>query len=345
MEIWLWIGFLLFVGGMLWIDLGVLNREAHVIRIREAMIWTTVCAVLAVSFSGVVYYVYETGLFGVGTVSRPAGGATTGSQAAMQFLTGWIIEQSLSLDNVFVIALIFEYFKIPLVHQHRVLFWGIIGALVMRGIMIAAGAALLQTFAWTMYVFGGLLVLTALKMMFAGEGDVDPERNPLVRAARRVFPVTTELHGEKFFVRVGGRLALTPLFLVLLVVESTDVLFAVDSIPAIFAITQEPFLVFTSNIFAILCLRSMYFALAGMMDMFRYLKYSLVFVLAFVGVKMILATAERDHLPFGHHVPIELSLALIATALVLGVGASLVTGRNERRRGKASGVAERGDRP
>lgn len=336
MEIWLWIGFLAFVGGMLWVDLGVINREAHVIRIRDAMLWTSVCAVLAVAFSGAVYYVYEHQLLGFGATSRAAGGAVSGAQAAMQFLTGWIIEQSLSLDNVFVIALIFEYFKIPLLHQHRVLFWGIIGALVMRGVMIAAGAALLQTFAWTMYAFGGLLVFTAVKMMFAGEGDVEPERNPLVRAARRVYPVTTELHGQKFVVRLAGRMTLTPLFLVLLVVESTDVLFAVDSIPAIFAITQDPFLVFTSNIFAILCLRSMYFALAGMMDMFRYLKYSLVFVLAFVGVKMILATAERDRLPFGHHVPIELSLLLIAAALVLGVGASLVTGRRERREKRSS---------
>jgi tellurite resistance protein TerC len=237
-----------------------------------------------------------------------------GRTAALQFLTGYLLEQSLSLDNVFVIALIFAYFRIPLAYQHRVLFWGILGALVMRGVMIALGAALIARFDWVVYVFGGILILTAARMLISGDEEPEPEKNWLIRLARRIYPVTPELHGERFFVDVAGRRAATPLFLVLLMVESSDVLFAVDSIPAIFAVTQDPFLVFTSNVFAILGLRNLYFAIAPLLGKFRYLKTALVFILAFVGVKMLLS----------HTMPIPTlwSLSMIIGILAVGVLAS-----------------------
>jgi tellurite resistance protein TerC len=233
----------------------------------------------------------------------------------VQYLTAWLLEQSLSLDNVFVIALVFSYFGVPLSLQHRVLFWGIVGVLVMRGIMIALGAVLIARFDWIIYVFGGLLLLTAAKLAFAGDNEVDPSRNLFVRFFRRLYPVTEGFRGAKFFVLEEGRRRMTPLFLALIVVESTDLLFAVDSIPAVFAVTQDPFLVFTSNIFAILGLRSLYFTLAGLMEKFRHVKIALVFILAFVGVKMLLS----------HHykLPDLLSLGVIAGALTLGVLASL----------------------
>ena len=233
----------------------------------------------------------------------------------MQYLTGWVLEQSLSLDNVFVIALIFGYFGVPLSQQHRVLFWGIIGVLVMRGIMIGIGAILIAKFDWIIYVFGAILILTAAKLLFAGDHEVDPSKNPLVRLFRRLYPVTDGFRGSKFFVVENGKRAITPLFLALLVVETTDLVFAVDSIPAVFAVTRDPFLVFTSNIFAILGLRSLYFTLAGLMEKFRHVKMALVFILAYVGVKMILS----------HHykIPDLVSLGVIATALTLGVVFSL----------------------
>ncbi|MBI4717200.1 MAG: TerC family protein [Planctomycetes bacterium] len=322
MIVWLWIGFILVILFLLALDLGVFNRKAHVISTREALCWTAVWVSLAMAFTVFVYFAYENHWMGIG---RESAHTEDGKTAALEFLAGYLVEESLSLDNIFVIALIFAYFRVPPQFQHRTLFWGIVGALIMRGAMIGAGTALISRFEWVIYVFGVLLIVTAVKLLLAGDEQVDPERNPLVRLARRFYPVSKEFEGEKFFTRVDGRPAVTPLFLVLLVVESTDVLFAVDSIPAIFAITRDPFLVFTSNVFAILGLRSLYFALAGMMDKFRYLKISLVFVLAFVGVKMLLS----HHYP----IPILVSLAIIAGILSVGVLASVVRAQHVAGRG------------
>jgi tellurite resistance protein TerC len=313
-----WAGFLALIGVLLAFDLGVLRREAHAMRLREALARSAAYISLGLLFNVLVYFLYERNWFGVGLdVGHPLDGGT----AALQFFTGFLLEYSLSLDNVFVIAIIFNYFRVPLAYQHRVLFWGVLGALIMRGIMIALGAALIARFDWIIYVFGGILILTAVRMLFAGHENVDPERNPVVRLARRLYPITPTLQGEHFFVEWNGRRAATPLFLVLLVVESTDVIFAVDSIPAIFAVTRDPFLVFTSNVFAILGLRSLYFAIAPLMDKFRYLKLSLVFVLAFVGVKMILS----------HHEPIptKVSLSVIIGILSVGVLASALAAARE----------------
>ncbi|QDV90656.1 Inner membrane protein alx [Phycisphaerae bacterium RAS2] len=320
MEFWLWGGFVTFVLIMLALDLGVLNRKAHVVATREALIWAGFCVFLALLFNVFLYFAYERNWFDIAT----RGGTLSGKTAAMQFFTGWLIEQSLSLDNIFVIALIFQYFSVPRIHQHRTLFWGIIGALVMRMAMILAGAALIQRFTWTIYVFGILLLYTAVKMYRSQDEAVEPNRNPLVKLARKLYPVTDEFHGEKFFVRVNGRRAITPLFLVLLVIESTDLLFAVDSIPAIFAITKDPFIVFTSNVFAILNLRSLYFVLASMLEKFKYLKPSLVFVLAYVGVKMLVS----HH----YHIPTAFSLAVIIGILAVGIIASVISSKREMSR-------------
>ena len=315
---WFLIGFLVFVLSVLALDLGVFHRHARVVPIREALAWTTVWITLALLFNVLVYLMYERHWLGMGL--QP-GQETTGQTAALKFLTGYIVEESLSLDNVFVIALIFSHFHIPTKYQHRVLFWGILGAIVMRGTMIATGIALIRRFEWIIYVFGVFLVFTAIKMLFVRNETFEPEKNPIFRVARRIYPVTSRIEGEKFFTRLNGRRAITPLFLVLVLVESSDVLFAVDSIPAIFAITQDPFLVFTSNIFAILGLRSMYFLMAGAMEKFRYLKTSLAFVIAFVGVKMLIS----HH----HPIPIALSLSVILGLLGLGIVVSLFTSHRE----------------
>ncbi|MDX2117708.1 MAG: TerC family protein [Planctomycetota bacterium] len=342
MHLWLYAGFVAFVLVMLALDLGVLNRGAHVFSAKRALAFTGVTIVLALAFGGFVYWAYDTDFAGLGTQFRqletPLGGHgaaqepgapidpatpqiqelshSVGRQALTQYITGWLVEYSLSLDNIFVIALIFGFFKVPQAYQHRVLFWGVLGALILRGIMIFAGAALLTRFSWMTYVFGGFLLLTAVKLMLSGEGEVHPDRNWAVRLARKMYPVSRDYEGQNFFTRVDGKRAITPLFLVLLVVETTDVIFAVDSIPAIFGITRDPFLVFTSNVFAILGLRSLYFALAAVMGLFRFLKQSLVFVLAFVGVKMLLASV--------YHIDAILSLAIILGILGVGVVASLV---------------------
>ncbi|MBI5185325.1 MAG: TerC/Alx family metal homeostasis membrane protein [Nitrospinae bacterium] len=319
MAIWLWIGFFCIVLALLALDLGVLNRKAHVVTMGEALAWTAFWVTLALSFNAGVYFLYEHNVLGIG--GQGAGSATQGKQAALDFFTGYLVEKSLSLDNIFVIALIFTYFKVPLLYQHRTLFWGILGALVMRGAMIAAGAVLIKRFEWIVYVFGVFLIMTAAKMLIARHDNLEPGKNPVVRLARRFFAVTPDFEGEKFFSRVDGRRAVTPLFLALLMVESSDVLFAVDSIPAIFAITTDPFLVFTSNIFAILGLRSLYFALAALMEKFRYVRMSLVFLLAFIGVKMLLT----HHL----HISNAASLAVIAGILSVGLLASFMgTGRD-----------------
>jgi tellurite resistance protein TerC len=298
-----WIGFVVVVLALLALDLGVFHRKSKVPSVGEALGWTAFWVSLALAFNVAVYFLYR----------ESAAGA---SQAALQFLTGYIIEKSLSLDNVFVIALIFVHLRIPLEQQHRVLYWGILGALVLRGVMIAAGAYLIQRFSWVVYVFGVLLLVTAVKLLVDRHDNLQLEQSPVVRLARRLFPLSDELHGSRFFVRIEGVWTMTPLFLALLVVEASDVVFAVDSIPAIFAVTRDPFLVFTSNVFAILGLRSLYFALASVMESFRYLKMSLVYILAFVGVKMLLS----------HHYPIPtpISLAVIVGVLAVGIVASIV---------------------
>jgi tellurite resistance protein TerC len=297
-QIWLWIGFNLFVLAMLALDLGVFHRKAHVVTFRESLAWTVVWVALALLFNAGVWHYY-------------------GSQKALQFFTGYLIEKSLSVDNVFVFALLFSYFAVPPVYQHKVLFWGILGALVMRAVMIAAGATLIAKFTWIIYLFGAFLILTGIKMVFKREGEIHPERNPVVRWFKKLMPVTTDYRRDRFFVVENGVRHATPLFVVLLLVEASDLIFAVDSIPAIFAVTTDPFIVYTSNVFAILGLRSLYFALAGVMDKFHYLKIGLGAVLAFVGVKMLLA-----HTPY--KIDTLLSLAVVVSILALSIAASLL---------------------
>ena len=324
---WLYAGFVVLVLVFLALDLGVFHRRAHVVSVKEAATWSAIWTGCALAFTAFVYFAYNAHWLGLGlkvpVVGHP--GETMvldGLTAAEQYLTGYAIEWSLSVDNLFVIAVIFSYFAVSPKYQHRVLFWGIVGALVMRGAMIALGAVLIQRFGWITYVFGGFLILTAVKMAFAGKEEVHPDRNILVRAVRRIWPVTSEYDGQRFFTRVerpGGvaRYAATPLFLTLLAVEFTDLVFAVDSVPAIFAITGDPFIVFTSNVFAILGLRSLYFLLADMLGRFRYLKPALVLILVFVGVKMFLV-----HSPF--KIDAAVSLAVVAGLLAIGVAASLL---------------------
>ncbi len=302
-QLWVWIGFNLFVLAMLAIDLGVFHREAHEVSMREAAAWSVLWISLALTFNlGIAYFM--------------------GAQAGLEFLTGYLIEKALSVDNIFVFVLIFAYFRVPPRYQHRVLFWGILGALVMRGAMIAAGAYLIHQFHWIIYVFGAFLVFTGLRMATQDEHAIEPEANPVIRLVRRVMPVTNVYHGQSFFVREatgpGGQLqrVATPLFVVLVLVETTDLIFAVDSIPAIFAVTRDPFLVYTSNVFAILGLRALYFLLAGIITKFHYLQLGLSIVLIFVGAKMLLTDIYK--------VPIVLSLGVIALILAGSVGASLL---------------------
>ena len=308
---WHWAGFIACVVFFLALDLGVFHRQAHVVRFKEALAWTTVWFTLAM-------------LFAAGLV--PLRGKTE----AIEFVTGYIIELSLSMDNVFVIALIFTYFRVPPQYQHRVLFWGILGALIMRGVMIAAGAALISRFMWTLYLFGAFLVFTGMKMLFVSDEGVHPEKNILLRLTRRWFPVSADFHGQKFAIHEAGRFTLTPLALVLVVVETTDLIFAVDSIPAIFAVTKKPFIVFTSNVFAILGLRSLYFVLAGAIDYFRYLKVGLSFVLVFIGVKMLLD--PHDEMPQWFQVDISsgVSLLVVGGIIATSIALSIVAGRREK---------------
>ena len=324
--IFIWLGFLLLVFVFLALDLGVFNRKAHVVGVREALIWTVVWIVTALCFNVLVYFMYEHHLFHIGE-HFGQGADLNGIQAAGKFFTGYVVEKSLSLDNIFVISLIFTYFGVPAIYQHRVLFWGILGALIMRGIMIGLGAALIQSFAPIIYVFGVILIFTAIKMLFSKHEAVHPEKDPLVWFVKKFFPVTNEYHGEHFFVKIDGRWALTPLFVALLVVESTDVVFAVDSIPAIFGITNDPFIVFTSNIFAILGLRSLYFALAAMIQKFRYLKISLVVILLYVGCKM-LCHDIIEHYHAGDLMT-WVSLGVIMFIMLLGVLASVWANKND----------------
>jgi tellurite resistance protein TerC len=317
MTILVWVGFIVLVLSLLFLDLGVFHRKQHTIGVREALGWTAFWVTLALLFNVFVYFLYDRHLFGWTT-------EMSGSEAAVQFLTGYLVEESLSVDNIFVIVMIFHFFRIPSHLQHRVLFWGIMGAIILRGVMIGLGAALIHNFHWIVYVFGGLLILSSIKMARMTDEEVHPDHNLAVRIARRLFPVSNSLEGSRFFTRIDGKLAITPMFLTLILVETTDVMFAIDSIPAIFAITQDPFLVFTSNIFAILGLRSLFFAVSGLIDVFRYLKASLVVLLAYIGVKMILSHPD---FPLHYKIPNLVSLTIIAGILAVGVIASLIADR------------------
>lgn len=312
--------FTLFVLAMLALDLGVFHRKEHSVSIKEASIWTGVWIVLALAFNFLIYQ-YALWKFPQDPRLMSVPGFDPNAAAwnvSLEFLTGYIVEKSLSVDNIFIFVVVFAYFAIPTVYQHRVLFYGIIGALVFRAIFIGAGSWLMQ-FHWVIYIFGGFLIITGLKMMFAAEKEIEPEKNLLIRAFKRLMPVTHELHGKHFFVRDHGRWAATPLLIALLFLEMTDVIFAVDSVPAIFAITDEPMIVFTSNIFAILGLRSMYFMLAGAVDKFHLLKYGLAIVLVFVGLKMVWLNDL-----YGGKFPISWSLGFILGTIAISVGASLL---------------------
>lgn len=316
-----WLGFLALVLALIMLDLGVFHRKARAISIPEALAWTGFWVMLALLFNIFIYYLYQLNWFGWTDLHSHD---LSGKQAAVQFFTGYLLEKSLSVDNIFVIAMIFAYFHVPLAQQHRVLYWGILGAIVLRGIMIALGATLMARFDWIIYVFGLLLLFSATKMLVIRHDNIQPERNIIVRLVERFVPVTETFHGNRFFVSEQGVLKATPLFLALVLVETSDAMFAIDSIPAIFAVTSDPFLVFTSNIFAILGLRALYFAVAGMIAKFRYLKMSLVFILAYVGVKMMLT----------HHYPIPnlVSLAIIAGLLSVGVLASVFASQQDTAR-------------
>ncbi len=288
--IWAWLGFLAFVGLLLALDLGVFNKRAHAPSMKEALLFTSGVVALALLFTGLVWVAYHNHWLGLGShldaVDRQI---NDGRLAAVKFLTGYVIELSLSMDNVFVIALIFQHLRIPTHLQHRVLFWGILGALAMRGGMIGVGAALVAHYHWILYLFGAFLVYTGARMLFTTSEEDAPGETWVMRRLRQYFPITEDFHGQRFTMQVNGRLWLTPLAVALVLVETTDLIFAVDSIPAIFAITADPFLVFTSNVFAILCLRSLYFGLAGLIERFKYLKVSLSLILALVGVKMLVS--------------------------------------------------------
>jgi tellurite resistance protein TerC len=309
---WHWAGFIACILIFLVLDLGVFHRGSHVVKFKEALAWSALWFTLAMLFGVVLAY-------------------QRSHEEAVQFVTGYLIELSLSLDNILVIALIFSAFRVPPQYQHRVLFWGILGALVMRGIMIAAGAALIREFSWVLYVFGVFLIFTGIKMLFAGEQTVEPGKNPVLRFARKLFPVTPQFEGEKFFTRINKRFALTPLALVLLLVETTDLIFAVDSVPAVFSITKNAFIVFTSNVFAILGLRSLYFLLAGALGLFRYLKAGLSVVLVFVGAKMLLDPHEKASQWFQVAIPTNISLLVVAAILAIAIGFSLAAAQREKK--------------
>lgn len=312
MDILLWIGFLGLVAFLLFLDLGVFHKNSEVISTKEALKWTLIWIATALVFNVLIYFMYEHNWLSIAT---HFGEYDDGGTAALKFFTGYLIEKSLSLDNIFVIAMIFSYFKIEQKFQHRILFWGIVGALVLRGVMILVGVALLHQFAWITYFFGALLIYSAIKMLGHGNEHVEPDKNPVIRFVKKFYRVSTDYSHGNFFTVIDGKKAITTLFVVLLVVETTDVMFAVDSIPAIFAITTDPFIVFTSNVFAILGLRSLYFVLAAFMNKFRYIKLSLVIILAFVGVKMLLVHYYK--------IPALISLAVILLVLAGGVLASI----------------------
>jgi tellurite resistance protein TerC len=297
-EIYFWIGFVSFLALMLAIDLGIFHRKSHTVSFKESLGWTLVWIALAMIFAAIVYY-------------------WKGSDKAIEFITGYVIELSLSIDNLFIFILVFSYFHVPQQYQHKVLFWGILGALVMRVIFIFAGVALISKFHWIIYVFGAIIIVSGVKMLFQKDKKIEPEKNPLIRLVKKMIPVTNEYHGDQFFIKIkNGAWAATPLFIVLVFVEITDLIFAVDSIPAILAITTDTFIVFTSNAFAILGLRSLYFALAGMLNLFRFLHIGLSFVLIFIGLKMVLSDIYK--------VPIEYALLIVLSILLTSICASLI---------------------
>jgi len=299
MEIngFVWAGFLVFVLLMLALDLGVFHRKSHEVKIREALVWSAVWISLALIFNVGVYYLM-------------------GKEKAIEFLTGYVIEKSLSVDNLFVFIMVFSYFNVDTKYQHKVLFWGILGALIMRAIFIFAGVALIQQFHWIIYIFGAFLIFTGIKMLAQKDEKIEPEKNPLVRLFKRFFPVTDVMHGDRFFVKINAKTVATPLFIVLLIIEFTDLIFAVDSIPAILAISTDTFIIFTSNVFAILGLRALYFALAGIAKLFYYLKYGLSAILVFVGIKMVIAGFFK--------IPVMYSLLIIVSILTLSILASVI---------------------
>lgn len=361
--LWMYAGFILIVIALLSLDLGVFHRQAHVVSIKESLTWSVIWAALGTSFSVLIYFGYEHHWLGLGllpdvmtTNPRAVEGVGTlhndGSSALIKYLTGYLVEKSLAVDNIFVIAMVFGFFAVPPIYQHRVLFWGILGALLMRGVLIAVGAELIATFSWTIYIFGVFLIITGVKMFLIKTDHQDPHNNFVVHLVRQWIPITEKYHGEHFFVRGGsatslepatpgaaieddravrnakpGVLLATPLFLALVSVEFTDLIFAVDSIPAIFAVTTDPFLVFTSNVFAILGLRSLYFALAGMIHRFQYLKAALAVVLLVVGVKMLTHTWLKELL--GPNFNLYL-LGVIVSILAGGIIASLTTAKELR---------------
>lgn len=301
-TVYVWIGFIAFVLLMLALDLGIFHRKSHEVKIKEALIWSAVWISIAMVFNYGIY-VYM------------------GEIKAMEFLTGYVIEKSLSIDNLFVFIMIFSYFNVDKKYQHKVLFWGIIGALIMRSIFIFAGVALINKFHWIIYIFGAFLIFTGFKMLFQKDEKMDPNKNPLVKLFKRFYPVTDTMHGDRFFVKINAKTFATPLFVVLLLVEFTDLIFAVDSIPAIMAITSDPFIIFTSNVFAILGLRALYFALAGITQYFHYIKYGLSAILVFVGVKMVMVDFYK--------IPVLISLFTILGILVISVVASLLFPKKE----------------
>ncbi|MBK6398830.1 MAG: TerC family protein [Bacteroidetes bacterium] len=297
-EIYFWIGFVVFLALMLAIDLGIFHRKSHTVTFKESLGWTLVWIMLAMMFAAIVYF-------------------WKGSEKAIEFITGYVIELSLSVDNLFIFILVFSYFHVPQQYQHKILFWGILGALVMRVIFIFAGVALISKFHWIIYVFGAIIIISGIKMLFQKDKKIEPEKNPLIRFVKKMIPVTHEYHGDSFFIKLkNGAWAATPLFIVLVFIEITDLIFAIDSIPAILAITTDTFIVFTSNAFAILGLRSLYFALAGMLNLFRFLHIGLSLVLIFIGLKMVLSDIYK--------VPIEYALLIVLSILLTSISASLI---------------------
>ena len=302
MQTYLWVLFAVVILGLLALDLGIFHRKSHTVKMREALTWSGVWIALALIFNGFIYY-------------------TRGPVPAMEFLTGYLVEEALSVDNLFVFLMVFSFFRVPAEYQHKILFWGIIGALFMRAAFILAGITLIQQFHWVIYIFGAFLIITGIKMLSNDDDEINPERNPVLRLFRRVMPVTDNYDRDNFFVRKDGRLFATPLFVVLLMVETTDVIFAVDSIPAILGITTDPFIVYTSNVFAIMGLRSIYFALAGLMQIFHYLKYGLCAILVFVGTKMLISEIYK--------IQVVVALGTIIGVLLISILASVIWPRNE----------------
>lgn len=302
MTVW-WIIFVLFILAMLALDLGVFNRRAHVIKVKEALWWTLFWVSLAMCFCLGIYYF-------------------RGQEKALEFLAAYLIEESLSIDNLFVFLLIFNYFGIPTQYEHKALFWGILGALVLRAVFIIAGVALIAKFHWVIYVFGVFLIITAIKIVFEKDKEIHPEKNPVLKLLHRIMPVDSGFNGGKFFLKREGRWVATPMFAVVLLLETTDVIFAVDSIPAVLAISADPFIVYTSNVFAILGLRSLFFAISGIMRLFHYLHYGLAIVLSFVGIKMLLSNIYK--------IPIIVSLGIIAATVALSIVASMLWPKKEQ---------------